>query len=1161
MYVLIAVIYNNENIVGYRLIDEDNFNVKDVYTINDVLYLEDRNLLKGLKVVDNKVVISIGGLDRYPKIKNGNIEDKHIITILKRVYKGSDLVGYIVSDWNGRVRLARKEDVIRYGLKYKISNAVIKTRENVRFISSLKGSFPISKIEDNDNSNNLGKRVYNIGGRHYKTLEVDNLIVDKQNEGVRYNREEILSGFDNLNNLNELDLSRSGSEDIWKSFNKILISEVSMSKKAKYSGSSVKELDISNIRYIKDSFVDMSSIENMRICGNIKKIKSSIYNLSNLRKLSLKGFDLGNCRGSFCDLPSLRDLEIDNCITSIGTDNFCNIGINKLDLSMCKNLRHIGDKNFMDCTRISKLILPEGLEYIGEYCFYRCPNLKEVYIPNSVDHIGSNSFNGVTLKFREGKEVIKKEAICGGIYKNIVLPSTLKSIENNALNSFRVYEKFNLPENLSYIGSNNFKDCVFDRGLDLSKCNNLQTIEGEVFNNIDTTYVILPEGLKSINSRCFCNSIIDFIVLPKSLNKISETSFKYSKKTRVFYVYKNSYAAKFCKKHRYNYLEISSLNDLPFLNNRVDKGETAKYIMTLSRHKLHKKLLEPEYRDNIDKIYRIYSKVTKKYIDNSSLVRLNTDKLIDFPLNKIKLLNDIIVKEREKLSDENPYLSIYNKDNLSTRFKVLCNYITYTLDFTNLPFTTNSLRYLDSIRDDIEYYVVYIDRDSAVISLVVNVPESDGKCYYSNMIVVIVIGDSIKFVSILDYNGDDKFYRNMVKDLSYKGLLRGTVTDQFKPGDVIFEDKYTINNMKIPLYVWKNVINSLYDHLIVIGSNDSPNSIMCLDLENGVILELVGSGALYKIGNEDYIVKNISHISHVKNISIPKPNVNKAMEMYKYTTYKDEYTEYMASLDGAYDNKASYEWVLVNKFKKEGIDNVLDIEKLDRKHIECILKTAFFKEVSITQSKLSTKSYNRRLYELSDGTELAEYNVTDMDYIKVLRDKASYAYYINGDKLNRRLRVYLTTASIRSIWNLLSSLESREGNRGLRLNEGIFRGDISDNYWVYYKITDRNDGRYVYYYGVNLENGGVYLLGERYLDYSYVELFRFNSIEDTMLFNNMVYIHDLNDLMDDIFNKTRKHNLTKIRDYVLKGYPNNHFVPLDMDNIWNLVAKQPRKNQ
>ena len=234
----------------------------------------------------------------------------------------------------------------------------------------------------------------------------------------------------------------------------------------------------------------------------------------------------------------------------------------------------IADSAFQNCTKLTKLVLPETVKTIGNSAFSGCTGLTEFTIPASVTYIGYSIFYGnvkmttvyynstfsnynnlranhITKVVFNGsyvpasacqycsnlKEVefgsnvteIKDDAFyeCYGLSK-VVIPEGVVSIGNSA---FYMYSSNNsnlteisLPTTLETIGDNAFYQTNIES---LTIPYGVTSIGNSAFNNCrELKSLSLPDTLTTVGSSAFayCSSLKS-ITIPKGLNALSSRMF------------------------------------------------------------------------------------------------------------------------------------------------------------------------------------------------------------------------------------------------------------------------------------------------------------------------------------------------------------------------------------------------------------------------------------------------------------------------------------------------------------------------------------------------------------------------------------------------------------------------------------------------------------
>ncbi len=179
-------------------------------------------------------------------------------------------------------------------------------------------------------------------------------------------------------------------------------------------------------------------------------------------------------------------IQLPETIIKIGNDAFANCknltsitiptGVKQLGNSILKNSPYVKTVYFNatncngmqyapwgDSSQVETLIVGDNVNYIPGGLFQKYSALKNVTLGKNVTTIYSYAFEGTTslktIQFPEGLQVIKEYAFFNSGLTSIVLPSTLKRIENDAFANIHLNcDQLVIPKNLQYIGSNIFSN-------------------------------------------------------------------------------------------------------------------------------------------------------------------------------------------------------------------------------------------------------------------------------------------------------------------------------------------------------------------------------------------------------------------------------------------------------------------------------------------------------------------------------------------------------------------------------------------------------------------------------------------------------------------------------------------------------------------------------
>lgn len=232
-----------------------------------------------------------------------------------------------------------------------------------------------------------------------------------------------------------------------------------------------------------------------------------------------------------------------------------------------KGIDSIPDSKFKNRSDIKKVVFEGNVKSIGRYAFHGCRNLMEIEFPKKLEFIGDNAFSYTGLREIVLPEKVKKienrafqgnesltdvtfncvdvelgEAIfsnnvaliklklsngiteipkyfCKGCVslESVVIPNSVKYIENEAFSECDRLNSIALPNNLLKIGSLCFMDCRSLTSVEVP--GSIKVLKHGTFKRCDSLWDIkINEGISEIEKYCFygCSKLSD-IQIPKSL--------------------------------------------------------------------------------------------------------------------------------------------------------------------------------------------------------------------------------------------------------------------------------------------------------------------------------------------------------------------------------------------------------------------------------------------------------------------------------------------------------------------------------------------------------------------------------------------------------------------------------------------------------------------
>ena len=195
------------------------------------------------------------------------------------------------------------------------------------------------------------------------------------------------------------------------------------------------------------AFYNCNSLSEINIPEKVSKIEVEISGLTtrspfhNCTSLKMIIWDAIHCKyNGKSALFSFDNVHFGDNVEYI-PEYFSEANTKLTELSLPKELKHIGKYAFTDCINLSSLTIPDNVTYIGNSAFSNCYSLTNVTFPQTtnMDTINYGTFSNCPhieshIDIPEGITYIDEKAFyrCDNI-SNITLPSTLEYIGEDAL--------------------------------------------------------------------------------------------------------------------------------------------------------------------------------------------------------------------------------------------------------------------------------------------------------------------------------------------------------------------------------------------------------------------------------------------------------------------------------------------------------------------------------------------------------------------------------------------------------------------------------------------------------------------------------------------------------------------------------------------------------
>ncbi len=349
------------------------------------------------------------------------------------------------------------------------------------------------------------------------------------------------------------------------------------------------------------AFKSCSGLTSVTISDGVTDIGSSAFEwCENLTSVTIPDSVTSLGDSAFRNCEKMTSITLPSNLPSIGERTFyaCK---SLTDITIPNGVTSIGDYAFYDCDSLTNVTIPSGVTSIDEAAFYSCDDLKGVTIPNTVTSIGGGAFswcrnltsvtipNSVTsidassftycrglkeilvdeenmyysndasgVLFNKDKTtLIKYPAGVGNTYiipntvthigksafnycyvKNITIPDSVTSIDDQAFDDCDALLSIALPKNVSSIGINAFRNCDSLTEIWVDEENECFTSDavGILLNKDMTTLIRCPEGRSEayvipntvtiIDSYAFsgCDELTS-VTIPNGVTTIREYAF------------------------------------------------------------------------------------------------------------------------------------------------------------------------------------------------------------------------------------------------------------------------------------------------------------------------------------------------------------------------------------------------------------------------------------------------------------------------------------------------------------------------------------------------------------------------------------------------------------------------------------------------------------
>ncbi len=294
------------------------------------------------------------------------------------------------------------------------------------------------------------------------------------------------------------------------------------------------------------AFERCTSLPDIPFPESLVTISSSAFSYcSKLSNLSFKKNLTSIQDGAFSGCSNVQSITMENENTIYEAKNNTLVEKNTKRVVLgCQNsileegIVAIGSQAFFSCFSLKEIEFPDSLVTIENYAFSNCTGLKKISFGKNLLSIGRNSFTGASgieeILVDEQNSVYSANGNCllskdgqSLFYgcKKSVIPSSVKTIEEDAFYFCSNLKSIDIPGNVTSIKERAFGNCYDLESVTLSE--GLNSLGEYVFYSCsDLKSISLPDTLREIPSHCFERCyFLERVTLPNHLESILDSAF------------------------------------------------------------------------------------------------------------------------------------------------------------------------------------------------------------------------------------------------------------------------------------------------------------------------------------------------------------------------------------------------------------------------------------------------------------------------------------------------------------------------------------------------------------------------------------------------------------------------------------------------------------
>lgn len=224
-------------------------------------------------------------------------------------------------------------------------------------------------------------------------------------------------------------------------------------------------------------------------------------------------------KSPFCDTPEVKQIIIDEGVTTIGSSAFEQC-YEASSIIIPYSLEEIGRDAFAGCSSVTDIYIPAGVSKIADNAFYSNNKLTAINVDSSNKYFSSE--NGVLFDKNKTTLLVCPDGKSG----SYILPSSVSKISDRAFDQCANLTHIELSDKVTSIPRHAFWGCKSLVSIKMPPV--ITEIGNDAFMGCSSLPSIdIPNGVETVGSGAFwgCTSLTD-VVLPEGVKTVESSAFK-----------------------------------------------------------------------------------------------------------------------------------------------------------------------------------------------------------------------------------------------------------------------------------------------------------------------------------------------------------------------------------------------------------------------------------------------------------------------------------------------------------------------------------------------------------------------------------------------------------------------------------------------------------